>query len=149
MREARPVVHVEAELRREVAYWLDVLGLTPRARAKLGVDVARAQGGAVDRHSTGPTSTARPPMADPGARSDLGGWQRSSASRSCRGRPAPLAGSNDDVGPTREYAEAARPRRRTARNLNAAVRDTVSGHIPESSQSENQKARICGPFRSG
>src|SRR3954470_9639039 len=47
-REVRPAVHVEAKLRREVADWLDALGMTPRARARLGVDVARAQGGAFD-----------------------------------------------------------------------------------------------------
>lgn len=47
-REVRPAVHVEAKLRREVADWLDALGMTPRARAKLGLDVARAQGGAFD-----------------------------------------------------------------------------------------------------
>jgi phage terminase small subunit len=47
-REVRPAVHVEAKLRREVADWLDALGMTPRARAKLGLDVARATGGAFD-----------------------------------------------------------------------------------------------------
>jgi phage terminase small subunit len=47
-REVRPAVHVEAKLRREVADWLDALGMTPRARAKLGLDVASAHGGAFD-----------------------------------------------------------------------------------------------------
>ena len=38
----KTVVDVEARLRREVADWLDSLGMTPRARAKLGLDVVRA-----------------------------------------------------------------------------------------------------------
>jgi hypothetical protein len=40
-REVRPAVHVEAKLRREVADWLDALGMTPRARAALGLDLTR------------------------------------------------------------------------------------------------------------
>jgi hypothetical protein len=38
----RPVVELEGRLRREVADWLDSLGMTPRSRAKLGLDVVRA-----------------------------------------------------------------------------------------------------------
>src|SRR3954447_15005984 len=40
-REVRPAVHVEAKLRREVADWLDALGMTPRAHAALGLDRTR------------------------------------------------------------------------------------------------------------
>jgi hypothetical protein len=38
----RPVVDLESRLRREVADWLDSLGMTPRSRARLGLDVVRA-----------------------------------------------------------------------------------------------------------
>jgi hypothetical protein len=37
----RPVVELEAKLRREVGDHLDALGMTPRSRARLGLDVAR------------------------------------------------------------------------------------------------------------
>lgn len=37
----RPVVELEGRLRREAADYLDALGMTPRSRAKLGLDVAR------------------------------------------------------------------------------------------------------------
>lgn len=37
----RPVVELEGRLRREVADHLDSLGMTPRSRARLGLDVAR------------------------------------------------------------------------------------------------------------
>lgn len=40
--EPRPVVDVEAKLRREAADHLDALGMTPRSRAKLGLDTARS-----------------------------------------------------------------------------------------------------------
>lgn len=40
--QAWPAEDVAARLRREVAGYLDALGMTPRARAALGVDVARA-----------------------------------------------------------------------------------------------------------
>jgi hypothetical protein len=38
----RPAVDLERRLRSEVADWLDALGMTPRSRARLGLDVARA-----------------------------------------------------------------------------------------------------------
>ena len=38
----RSVVELESRLRREAADHLDALGMTPRSRAKLGVDTARA-----------------------------------------------------------------------------------------------------------
>lgn len=41
--EVWPAEDVAARLRREIASSLDALGMTPRARAALGVDVARAQ----------------------------------------------------------------------------------------------------------
>lgn len=37
----RSVVRHEARLRREAREWMDELGMTPRSRAKLGVDLAR------------------------------------------------------------------------------------------------------------
>jgi Phage terminase, small subunit len=37
----RPAVELEAKLRREAAGYLDSLGMTPKARAALGVDLAR------------------------------------------------------------------------------------------------------------
>lgn len=40
--EPRPAVEVEARLRREAADFLDSLGMTPRSRAKLGLDTARS-----------------------------------------------------------------------------------------------------------
>ncbi len=40
-REARGVLEVEAHLRREAADYLDRLGMSPRSRARLGVDLAR------------------------------------------------------------------------------------------------------------
>jgi len=39
----RPAAELEGRLRREAADYLDALGMTPRSRAKLGLDVARAQ----------------------------------------------------------------------------------------------------------
>jgi hypothetical protein len=42
--EGRPVLEVESKLRREAADYLDALGMTPRSRARLGIDVRRAQG---------------------------------------------------------------------------------------------------------
>lgn len=39
----RPAVDLERRLRLEVADALDALGMTPRSRARLGLDVARAQ----------------------------------------------------------------------------------------------------------
>ena len=36
----RPAVELEARLRREVATWLDALGMTPKSRAALGLDLA-------------------------------------------------------------------------------------------------------------
>lgn len=41
--EVWPAEDVASRLRREIAGWLDRLGMTPAARASLGVDVARAQ----------------------------------------------------------------------------------------------------------
>lgn len=38
----RPAVDLERRLRGEVADWVDALGMTPRSRARLGLDVARA-----------------------------------------------------------------------------------------------------------
>lgn len=46
----RPAVDLERRLRGEVADWLDALGMTPRARARLGLDVARAQTFDLARH---------------------------------------------------------------------------------------------------
>jgi hypothetical protein len=40
--EAAPVLELESRLRREAADYLDALGMTPRSRAKLGLDVLRA-----------------------------------------------------------------------------------------------------------
>ena len=42
--DERPAVERERRLRVEVADWLDALGMTPRSRAKLGLDVARTMG---------------------------------------------------------------------------------------------------------
>lgn len=39
--EPRPAVEVERRLRVEVADHLDALGMTPRSRAKLGLDLSR------------------------------------------------------------------------------------------------------------
>lgn len=39
----RPAVELEGRLRREAADHLDALGMTPRSRAKLGLDVARGR----------------------------------------------------------------------------------------------------------
>lgn len=39
----RPAVEIEARLRREAADHLDALGLSPRSRARLGVDLARSR----------------------------------------------------------------------------------------------------------
>jgi len=39
----RPAVELEAKLRREVADHLDALGMTPRSRSRLGVDLARSR----------------------------------------------------------------------------------------------------------
>jgi hypothetical protein len=39
--DVRPALELEAKLRREAADHLDALGMTPRSRAKLGLDVAR------------------------------------------------------------------------------------------------------------
>jgi hypothetical protein len=39
--EGRPVLELESKLRREAADYLDALGMTPRSRARLGIDVAR------------------------------------------------------------------------------------------------------------
>lgn len=39
--EARPLLERERELRREIGDWLDALGMTPRSRSRLGVDLAR------------------------------------------------------------------------------------------------------------
>lgn len=38
----RPAVDLERRLRAEVGDWVDALGMTPRSRARLGLDVARA-----------------------------------------------------------------------------------------------------------
>lgn len=46
----RPVVELESRLRREAADHLDALGMSPRSRARLGVDVARAQHFDLARH---------------------------------------------------------------------------------------------------
>lgn len=43
--EAGPVLELESKLRREAADYLDALGMTPRSRAKLGLDVVRAAQG--------------------------------------------------------------------------------------------------------
>jgi hypothetical protein len=40
--EVRSVVELEGRLRREAADYLDALGMTPRSRARLGVDVQRS-----------------------------------------------------------------------------------------------------------
>ena len=40
--EPRAVLEVEGRIRREAADLLDALGMTPRSRAKLGVDIARS-----------------------------------------------------------------------------------------------------------
>lgn len=39
----RPAVDLERRLRGEVADWVDALGMTPRSRARLGLDLTRAQ----------------------------------------------------------------------------------------------------------
>ena len=39
--DVRPAVELEGRLRREAADYLDALGMTPRSRAKLGLDVQR------------------------------------------------------------------------------------------------------------
>lgn len=41
--QLRPAVDVEARLRREAAGYLDALGMTPKARAALGVDLVKAR----------------------------------------------------------------------------------------------------------
>lgn len=41
-KEIRPAVEVESRLRREAADYLDALGMTPRSRARLGLDLRRA-----------------------------------------------------------------------------------------------------------
>ena len=51
--EQRPAVGLEHQLRREIADGLDSLGMTPRSRAKLGLDVARAAGFDVAQHWAG------------------------------------------------------------------------------------------------
>jgi hypothetical protein len=40
-KQPRPALEVERHLRREAADYLDALGMTPRSRAKLGVDLTR------------------------------------------------------------------------------------------------------------
>lgn len=40
--EARPALELEARLRTQAADFLDAMGMTPRSRAKLGLDVRRA-----------------------------------------------------------------------------------------------------------
>lgn len=51
----KPVVEVEGRLRREAADHAEALGMTPRARAKIGMDLIRAevaaQGAEVDREA--------------------------------------------------------------------------------------------------
>jgi hypothetical protein len=37
----RPAVELEGRLRREVADYLDAMGMSPRSRARLGLDVGR------------------------------------------------------------------------------------------------------------
>lgn len=50
-KEARPVLELESRLRREAADYLDALGMTPRSRAKLGLNIARtAQSFDLARH---------------------------------------------------------------------------------------------------
>jgi hypothetical protein len=44
----RPVLMVEARLRQQALDLLDRLGMTPRSRAALGLDLARASGAALD-----------------------------------------------------------------------------------------------------
>ncbi len=39
--QVRPAVELEARMRREASDYLDALGMTPRSRAKLGVDTVR------------------------------------------------------------------------------------------------------------
>ena len=40
---ARPALDIERRLRREAAEYLDALGMTPRSRARLGVDLTQAR----------------------------------------------------------------------------------------------------------
>jgi hypothetical protein len=40
--DVRPAADLAGRLRREAADYLDALGMSPRSRAKLGVDVSRA-----------------------------------------------------------------------------------------------------------
>jgi hypothetical protein len=40
-KQPRPALEVERHLRREAADYLDALGMTPRSRAKLGVELTR------------------------------------------------------------------------------------------------------------
>lgn len=40
-KQPRPALEIEGKLRREAADYLDALGMTPRSRAKLGLDAAR------------------------------------------------------------------------------------------------------------
>jgi hypothetical protein len=46
----RPAVDLERRLRAEIGDWVDALGMTPRSRAKLGLDVARATGFDLAQH---------------------------------------------------------------------------------------------------
>ena len=44
----RPAVEIESKLRREAADYLDAMGMTPRSRAKLGLDLQRGFDVALD-----------------------------------------------------------------------------------------------------
>lgn len=63
----RPAVELEGRLRREAADYLDALGMTPRSRARLGLDVARG----FDLAEHWAEQDRREREASAGARSDV------------------------------------------------------------------------------
>ncbi len=60
-KRVRPVVELESRLRKEAAAYMAELGLTPRSRVALGVDLARSKGRTLGEEARGRTAGARGP----------------------------------------------------------------------------------------